>query len=160
MVLDTSRISTGTSMFILRTSEMPAGHTLVFVLPAEIGMLNTPAFLVLNRYLSLEPTLQDTHCVDRLLFQNSFSSLHDAVAHFGQLLVVTILPPGSAVDTVQAMEMVQGLLQAHGALFAFFREQTFMDGSFRAIAEFCNPSAALIAMASCNGLTIEVSFSS
>jgi hypothetical protein len=56
------------------------------------------------------------------------------------------------------MEAVQIFLQKHGRLFAFVRRATFSDGSFRAIAEFCDNSVILPLLRNYDtAITIEVS---
>ena len=55
------------------------------------------------------------------------------------------------------MQVVQKALQTYGQLFAIMRQISWAGGSFRAIAQFCNPSDAVTAVNTCNGVTIEVS---
>ncbi|KAK5988744.1 Meiosis protein mei2 [Cladobotryum mycophilum] len=74
----------------------------------------------------------------------------------GQILLFAVVPPGSVVDPVRAMEAVRRFLQSHGRLFALVKRATFQNGSFRAVAEFCDITAATPAIESCNrGLTTE-----
>lgn len=65
--------------------------------------------------------------------------------------------PGSVTDAVQAMEIARCVLQACGHLFAFVKQASFSDGSFRAIIEYCNPDSALKALKNCDGLSVEAS---
>lgn len=65
----------------------------------------------------------------------------------GQVLVFAALRAGSATtDVFDAQEVVKNNMQKHGQLFAFVCASTFPDGSFRAVAEFCNASAAFAAV--------------
>ncbi|PHH58756.1 hypothetical protein CDD81_4667 [Ophiocordyceps australis] len=66
----------------------------------------------------------------------------------GQVDVLAAVPQGTALDVIQAMEAVQRLLQCNGRLFAFVRRSTFPNGSFKAMAEFCDASAAELAASS------------
>lgn len=76
----------------------------------------------------------------------------------GQVLIFAVVQQGASVDGNQATDTVKNLLHPHGQLFAFTRLSTFSDGSFRAIVEFCNTSAALAAITSCtNNPIIDVS---
>lgn len=67
------------------------------------------------------------------------------VAVFANVPQCTVSP-----DAFNAIEIVQGLLQLHGRLFAFFRRSAFPDGSFKAVAEFCDVSAVVRAVSSFN----------
>lgn len=50
------------------------------------------------------------------------------------------------VDVFQAIDLVKNFLLPYGQLFAFMVLSTSQDGSFRAIAEFCNVNAAIAAV--------------
>lgn len=67
----------------------------------------------------------------------------------GQVLVFAVMSAGSGpTDVLDAINAVKIKIQMYGRLFAFVRLSTFADGSFRAVAEFCNASAALTAVTS------------
>ncbi|XP_044718024.1 RNA recognition motif domain-containing protein [Hirsutella rhossiliensis] len=69
----------------------------------------------------------------------------------GRVLVFANAPQCTTpLDVIQAMDMVQGLLQSHGRLFAFVRRSAFPNGSFKAVAEFCDVSAVVRAVSSFN----------
>lgn len=110
----------------------------------------------LAKVCTIQPTVLfcDTNIA---LLQDGIAAFDQTAAQVSQVLVLAVIPPGSNVDTVQAMEIVRVFLESHGRLFAFIRRSTFADGSFRAVAEFCHASAALPALAHCNnGLAIAV----
>ncbi|CAM1510293.1 Fc.00g006280.m01.CDS01 [Cosmosporella sp. VM-42] len=79
----------------------------------------------------------------------------ERLRQLGQVLVFAVLRPGTIVDTAQMMEISQRFLQTYGQLFAFVRQTTYMDGSFRAVAQFCNPSDAVTVAKSCNGVSVD-----
>ncbi|PFH55334.1 hypothetical protein XA68_18564 [Ophiocordyceps unilateralis] len=74
------------------------------------------------------------------------------VCNPGKILVSAAVPQGTTLDVLQAMDIARGLLQAHGQLFAFVGQSIFPDGSFKAIAEFCNVTAAIHAASNLNNL--------
>lgn len=69
-----------------------------------------------------------------------------AAAQSGQVLLFAVVQQGSTLDVFHTIDFVMGSLRAHGELFAFIRLSASLDGSFRAVAEFCNTSAALAAV--------------
>ncbi|RDA90348.1 hypothetical protein CP533_4465 [Ophiocordyceps camponoti-saundersi (nom. inval.)] len=74
----------------------------------------------------------------------------------GKILVFAAVPQGITFGVLQAMDIARGFLQAHGQLFAFVGRSIFPNGSFRAIAEFCDVSAAVVAASNlCNIVTNE-----
>ncbi|KAK7409045.1 hypothetical protein QQX98_008806 [Neonectria punicea] len=89
------------------------------------------------------------------VFKDGSEPSNERMAQLGQVLVLATLPPGSALNSSQLTEIVQKVLQSCGPLFAFVRQVNYPDGSFRAIAQFCRPSDAVVATKSCNGLTAE-----
>ncbi|KAF4512717.1 hypothetical protein G6O67_000064 [Ophiocordyceps sinensis] len=69
----------------------------------------------------------------------------------GRVLVFASAPQCVApLDVIQTMDIVQGLFQSYGRLFAFVRRSAFPNGSFKAVAEFCNVSAVVGAVSSFN----------
>ncbi|KAL6862138.1 RNA recognition motif 2 domain-containing protein [Trichoderma novae-zelandiae] len=78
---------------------------------------------------------------------------HSAVglSHTGQVQIFAAVPPGAIVDPVQTMGVAHRFLQSHGRLFAFVRLSTFPNGSFRAVAEFCDTTAAFPVIQACGG---------
>lgn len=79
----------------------------------------------------------------------------------GRVLVFASAPQCVApLDVIQTMDIVQGLFQSYGRLFAFVRRSAFPNGSFKAVAEFCNVSAVVGAVSSFNNfVTPEASLS-
>ncbi|KAL7929466.1 RNA recognition motif 2 domain-containing protein [Trichoderma chlorosporum] len=73
------------------------------------------------------------------------------LSHTGQVLIFVVVPPGAAIDPVQTMGVAHRFLQSHGRLFAFVRQSTFPNGSFRAVAEFCDTTAAFPVIQACSG---------
>lgn len=66
----------------------------------------------------------------------------------GQLFVLASVQENlGMMDPLQVIAVVKSDLQQHGQLYAMSRLTPFSDGSFKAIAEFCNVSAALRALA-------------
>ncbi|KAF7561896.1 hypothetical protein G7046_g2245 [Stylonectria norvegica] len=80
---------------------------------------------------------------------------NEKLEELGQVFVFAALPLGSAVDPVHILEIAQSYLAKYGQLFSFVRQIGYADGSFRAIAQFCNPSDAVAATKSCNGIAVE-----
>ncbi|OTA05418.1 hypothetical protein A9Z42_0060810 [Trichoderma parareesei] len=78
---------------------------------------------------------------------------HSAVglSHTGQIQIFAAVPPGAIVDPVHTMGVAHRFLQSHGRLFAFVRLSTFPNGSFRAVAEFCDTTAAFPVIQACSG---------
>lgn len=76
----------------------------------------------------------------------------------GQVVVFAVLRADSiAIDVLDAVEIIKDSIQKYGRLFAFVRLSTFPDGSFRAVAEFCNTTSALGAVtAVANSPMVEV----
>lgn len=80
---------------------------------------------------------------------------------FGQVYIVAMAQQGSPVDVFQATEIVKHSLHPYGQLFAFMVLSTCHDGSFRAIAEFCDANAAISAVPNRQSSTVlNVSFPS
>ncbi|RDA85497.1 hypothetical protein CP532_5073 [Ophiocordyceps camponoti-leonardi (nom. inval.)] len=67
------------------------------------------------------------------------------VCNSGKISVFAAVPQGTTFGVSHAMDIARGFLQAHGQLFAFVGLSIFPNGSFRAIAEFCDVSTAVIA---------------
>lgn len=88
--------------------------------------------------------------------QDGSQEINTLVSEYGQILVVVSLSSSPLIDTTYAAEIAQGLLQSCGQLFAFIRQISFSDGSFRAIAQYCKPAAAIVALKICHGLSFEV----
>jgi hypothetical protein len=58
---------------------------------------------------------------------------------------------------LDVIKIIKNSIQKYGRLFAFVRLSTFPDGSFRAVAEFCNASSAFAAVtAVANSPIVEV----
>lgn len=83
-------------------------------------------------------------------FQGQAVCHESAACRSSQIFVFASVPPGAAIDVSRSADIVQRLLQVHGRLFAFIRRSTFPNGSFRAVAEFCDASAVVPALSSCN----------
>lgn len=66
----------------------------------------------------------------------------------GQVFVLAVVSPGSVADISRIVASIQCRLQEYGCLFAFYKTGSFQDGSFQAIAEFCEVSAAAAAITS------------
>jgi hypothetical protein len=64
----------------------------------------------------------------------------------GQVQIVAMPKGETPVDVFQAVDLVKNFLLPYGQLFAFMVLSTSQDGSFRAIAEFCNVNAAIVAV--------------
>ncbi|KAM6486291.1 RNA recognition motif 2-domain-containing protein [Trichoderma sp. SZMC 28011] len=73
------------------------------------------------------------------------------ISHTGQIMVFAVVAPGAMVDPVQTMGVAHRFLQSHGRLFAFVKQATFPNGSFRAVAEFCDTTAAFPVIQACSG---------
>ncbi|UKZ78098.1 hypothetical protein TrVFT333_005832 [Trichoderma virens FT-333] len=73
------------------------------------------------------------------------------LSHTGQVLIFAVVPPGAVMDPVQVMGVAHRFLQSHGRLFAFVRQSTFPNGSFRAVVEFCDTTAAFPVIQVCSG---------
>ncbi|KAL7940903.1 RNA recognition motif 2 domain-containing protein [Trichoderma barbatum] len=73
------------------------------------------------------------------------------LSHTGQVQIFAVVPPGAVIDPVQTMGVAHLFLQSHGRLFAFVRQSTFPNGSFRAVAEFCDTTAAFPVIQACSG---------
>ncbi|KJZ75986.1 hypothetical protein HIM_04442 [Hirsutella minnesotensis 3608] len=58
----------------------------------------------------------------------------------GKVMILATLLQETALDIRRSTAIVQSLLQSGGCLFAFVRQSTLPNGSFRAIAEFCDVS--------------------
>ncbi|RCI10754.1 hypothetical protein L249_5365 [Ophiocordyceps polyrhachis-furcata BCC 54312] len=67
------------------------------------------------------------------------------VSNSGKIFVFAAVPQGTTFGVSHAMDIARGFLQAHGQLFAFVGRSIFPNGSFRAVAEFCDVSTAVIA---------------
>lgn len=88
---------------------------------------------------------------------DKFSNFTVGLSHTGQVQIFAVVPPGSVVDPVQTMGVAHRFLQSHGRLFAFVRLSTFPNGSFRAVAEFCDTTAAFPVIQTCSsGISTEV----
>ncbi|KAH6604093.1 meiosis mei2 [Trichoderma cornu-damae] len=87
---------------------------------------------------------------------DKLSSCAVGLTHTGQVQIFAVVPPGAVVDSVQAMAATHRFLQSHGRLFAFVRLTTFPNGSFRAVAEFCDTTAAFPVIQACSsGISTE-----
>ncbi|OAQ80429.1 meiosis protein MEI2 [Purpureocillium lilacinum] len=76
---------------------------------------------------------------------------HDSrLPYPAQVNVLAVVPQHVVADALQVTDVVQRLLQSHGRLFAFIKRSTFPNGSFTAVAEFCDISAVVPAVSSCN----------
>ncbi|KAI9147902.1 Meiosis protein MEI2 [Paramyrothecium foliicola] len=76
---------------------------------------------------------------------------YDQVATLpGQIVLFAGAAPGSIIDTAWGVEVVKAFLQKHGDLFAFVKHASFPDGSFRAIAEFCDTSVVVHVLRACS----------
>lgn len=65
----------------------------------------------------------------------------------GQVLVAANLEEGpAATDALRMIEFVKQNLQQYGQVFAMSRITSSSNGSFRAIVEFCNVTAAMSAL--------------
>ncbi|KKO99341.1 hypothetical protein THAR02_08551 [Trichoderma harzianum] len=73
------------------------------------------------------------------------------ISHTGQIMVFAVVPPGAVVDPAHTMGVAHRFLQSHGRLFAFVKQATFPNGSFRAVAEFCDTTAAFPVIQACSG---------
>ncbi|RFU74171.1 meiosis mei2 [Trichoderma arundinaceum] len=82
---------------------------------------------------------------------DKYSSYAIGLSHTGQVQIFAVVPPGAVVDSVQTMGAAHRFLQSHGRLFAFVRLSTFPNGSFRAVAEFCDTTAAFPVIQACSG---------
>ncbi|KAH7308246.1 RNA recognition motif 2-domain-containing protein [Stachybotrys elegans] len=71
------------------------------------------------------------------------ASFDQTSAPNGQVSVFASISPGCIVDGFWAIESVRTLLGTQGQVFALARRCSFPDGSFKAIVEFCDASAAL-----------------
>ncbi|CAH0042940.1 unnamed protein product [Clonostachys solani] len=70
------------------------------------------------------------------------------VEFFGQVLIFAVATKDcSSQNPAYTVEAVKKILHTYGQLFAFVNISTFLDGSFRAIAEFCSSTAAIKALA-------------
>lgn len=79
------------------------------------------------------------------------------LSHTGQVQVFVVVPPGVVMDPTHVMRVAHRFLQSHGRLFAFFRLSSFPNGSFRAVAEFCDTTTAFPVIQACSGgISIEV----
>ena len=86
--------------------------------------------------------------------------VHSAVQPLssGQIVVFAVPRADSiAIDVLGAVEIIKNSIQKYGRLFAFVRLSTFPDGSFRAVAEYCNATSASAAVtAVANSPMVEV----
>ncbi|KAL9473718.1 hypothetical protein ACSS6W_008098 [Trichoderma asperelloides] len=73
------------------------------------------------------------------------------LSHTGQVQVFVVVPPGVVMDSTHVMGVAHRFLQSHGRLFAFVRLSTFPNGSFRAVAEFCDTTTAFPVIQACSG---------
>lgn len=82
------------------------------------------------------------------------------LSHTGQVQVFVVVPPGVVMDSTHVMGVAHRFLQSHGRLFAFVRLSTFPNGSFRAVAEFCDTTIAFPVIQACGGgISTEVCYS-
>ncbi|KAL7787019.1 hypothetical protein V8C37DRAFT_412260 [Trichoderma ceciliae] len=88
---------------------------------------------------------------DHRIDLDRFPSYAVGLSHTGQVQIFAVVPPGAMVDSIQTMGAVHRFLQSHGRLFAFVRLSTFPNGSFRAVAEFCDTTAAFPVIQACSG---------
>ncbi|KAK1240335.1 hypothetical protein MKX08_007777 [Trichoderma sp. CBMAI-0020] len=72
-------------------------------------------------------------------------------SHTGQVQVFVVVPPGVVMDPTHVMRVAHRFLQSHGRLFAFIRLSSFPNGSFRAVAEFCDTTTAFPVIQACSG---------
>lgn len=105
-----------------------------------------------------------TICLARSRDSHAKASQDDRLRHDSrlpypaQVNVLAVVPQHVVADALQVTDVVQRLLQSHGRLFAFIKRSTFPNGSFTAVAEFCDISAVVPAVSSCNDrYTAEVS---
>jgi hypothetical protein len=82
---------------------------------------------------------------------DKFSSYAVGLSHTGQVQIFVVVPPGVMMDSIQVMGVAHRFLQSHGRLFAFVRLSTFPNGSFKAVAEFCDTTAAFPVIQACSG---------
>jgi hypothetical protein len=82
---------------------------------------------------------------------DKFTNYAVGLSHTGQVLIFAVVPPGAVMDPVQVMGVAHRFLQSHGRLFAFVRQSTFPNGSFRAVVEFCDTTAAFPVIQVCSG---------
>ncbi|KAF4587563.1 meiosis protein MEI2 [Ophiocordyceps camponoti-floridani] len=87
--------------------------------------------------------------------RKGFRSSRFLNCHSGRILVTAAVLQGTTFDVLQAMDIARGLLQAHGQLFAFIGQSIYPNGSFKAIAEFCNVSAAAHAASNLNNFVTQ-----
>ena len=80
-----------------------------------------------------------------------FANYAAGISHTGQIMVFAVVPPGAVVDPAHTMGVAHRFLQSHGRLFAFVKQATFPNGSFRAVAEFCDTTAAFPVIQACSG---------
>lgn len=79
------------------------------------------------------------------------------LSHTGQVQVFVVVSPGVVMDPTHVMRVAHRFLQSHGRLFALFRLSSFPNGSFRAVAEFCDTTTAFPVIQACSaGISIEV----
>lgn len=82
---------------------------------------------------------------------DKLSSYAVGLSHTGQVQVFVVVPPGVVMDSTHVMGVAHRFLQSHGRLFAFVRLSAFPNGSFRAVAEFCDTTTAFPVIQACSG---------
>ncbi|KAJ6439979.1 meiosis protein MEI2 [Purpureocillium lavendulum] len=101
--------------------------------------------------LRLTGTVWRVEYTDSSLTANGEPPRHDGkVSHPAQVNVLAVVPHSIAADALQVTDVVQQLLQSHGQLFAFVKRTVFPNGSFTAVAEFCDVSAVVPTVSNCN----------
>jgi hypothetical protein len=83
-----------------------------------------------------------------ILLQSNVPQPGADTKEFGQIYIIARTQRGSHNEVFQAIEAVKNSLHPYGQLFAFVILSTCQDGSFRAVAEFCNVGAAVTVAAS------------
>ena len=78
------------------------------------------------------------------------------MAQTAQVSVVAISISPLTQDSPHAEAVVLRLLQLQGQLFAFKKQIPLEDGTFRAIAEFCDQAAASTAVVNCGNALVDV----
>lgn len=73
-----------------------------------------------------------------------------------QVSIVGIAVSTSVHDLSHVEAAIQRLLQLQGPLFAFKKQIPLEGSTFRAVAEFCDISAAAAAMANCGDTLVDV----
>lgn len=97
-------------------------------------------------HINTSPGLSCYTITDKLtMFQNDFAQQDCQINGLGQVQIVAVSERSSSVDVFQTIELVKNFLHPYGQLFAFIVLSTCQDGSFRAVAEFCNVNSAVTA---------------